>query len=108
MSGRGEKPDAEDEREALSLSFGQTLYDEAGNPVGTVRGLEEGGVYLTTREGVEGLSIEHARSGHSFGEAELMWRCMECGEMGDIGDGIPEECPNCGAAKESLMYWTED
>lgn len=108
MSGRGEKPDAEDESEALSLSFGQTLYDEGGNPVGTVRGLEESGVYLTTREGVEGLSVEHARSGHSFGEAELMWRCTECGEMGDIADDIPDECPNCGTPKENIMYWTED
>ena len=108
MSGRGEKPDAEDESEALSLAFGESLYNEAGEEVGTVRGLEEGGVYVTTREGVEGMSIEHARSGHGFGEAELMWRCTQCGEMGDIGKDIPDECPNCGAPKEDLMYWTED
>ena len=108
MSGRGEKPDAEDESEARSLSMGQTLYDADGNAVGTVRGIEEGGVYVTTREGAEGLSVEHARSGHSFGEAELMWRCMECGEMGDLDDDLPEQCPNCGAEKENLMYWTED
>ena len=108
MSGRGEKPDAEDESEALTLAFGQTLYDEEGRAVGTIRGLEEGGAYLTTREGDEGMSIEHARSGHSFGEAELMWRCTECGEMGDIEGDLPEECPNCGTEKENLMYWTED
>lgn len=108
MSGRGEKPNAEDESEALSLSFGETLYNEDGREVGTIRGLEEGGAYVTTREGVEGMSIEHARSGHSFGEAELMWRCTECGEMGDIGKDIPDECPNCGSPKEDLMYWTED
>lgn len=108
MSGRGEKPETEDEMQALELSFGQTLYDDEGRAIGTVRGLEEGGAYVTTREGVEGLSIEHARSGHSFGEAELMWRCIECGEMGDIGKDFPDTCPNCGVSKENLMYWTED
>lgn len=54
--------------------------------------MEEGGVFLSTRDGIEGLSIEHARSGHSFGEAELMWRCLNCGEMGELDDedGLPE------------------
>ena len=108
MSGRGEKPDAEDEAEAISISIGETLYNEEGEEVGTVRGIEESGAYLTTREGVEGLSQEHARSGQAFGEAELMWRCTQCGEMGEIEDGLPEECPNCGSPKEDLMYWTED
>ncbi|MFC7143004.1 hypothetical protein ACFQMA_25225 [Halosimplex aquaticum] len=112
MSGRGETPDEESDQEATdeatSLSFGQTLYDENGVPVGSVRGMEESGVFVTTREGVKSLSIEHARSGHSFGEAELMWRCTECGEMGEIEDGLPDQCPNCGTEKENLMYWTED
>lgn len=108
MSGRGEKPDAEDESEAVSLSIGETLYNEEGEEVGTIRGMEESGVYVTTRDGVAGLSIEHARSGQSFGEAELMWRCTQCGEMGDIEEGLPDECPNCQSPKEDLMYWTED
>jgi len=108
MSGRGEKPDSEDEQEAVELSFGQALYDADGREVGTIRGLEEGGAYLTTREGAEGLSVEHARSGHTFGEAELMWRCTQCGEMGEIAGDLPEQCPNCGVEKEELMYWTED
>ena len=112
MSGRGETPDEESETEASdeaeALSFGQTLYDEDGNPVGTIRGMESSGIFVTTREGTESLSVEHARSGHDFGEAELMWRCMECGEMGKIENDLPEECPNCGTEKENLMYWTED
>ena len=110
MSGRGETPDEESEaaHKSESLSFGQTLYDEDGNPVGTIRGLEESGVFITLREGLESLSIGHARSGQSFGEAELMWRCMECGEMGELDTGLPENCPDCGTEKEGLMYWTED
>lgn len=108
MSGHGETPPEEDEEEVDELSFGQTLYTEDGEPVGEIRGLEEGGVFVTVREGAEAYSIEHARSGHDLGNAELMWRCMECGEMGEIDDGIPDTCPNCGAPKEDIMYWTED
>jgi rubrerythrin len=109
MSGRGETPEDEtDIDEAYQLDFGETLYNEAGEPVGQIRGLEEGGAYITTREGAEALSVQHARSGHTFGEAELMWRCTECGEMDYIDEGIPETCPSCGTGKENLFYWTED
>lgn len=109
MSGRGETPEEEGGQvDRVSIEPGQTLYDEDGTPVGEVRGVEEGGLFVTVREGVESLSIEHARSGQSFGEAELMWRCMNCGEMGQINEGLPEQCPNCGIEKEELMWWTED
>lgn len=112
MSGRGEKPAEEGEEEATEkverLDLGLTVYDESGNELGQIRGFDAAGFFVSTREGVEGMSVEHARSGHDFGEAELMWRCTECGEMGSIDDGIPETCPNCGEPKEALMYWTED
>ena len=112
MSGRGETPGEEGdetaEGQAYAATLGATVYDDNGDPLGTIRGLEEGGFFVTTREGVESLSVEHARSGHDFGEAELMWRCMVCGEMGEISEGLPDTCPNCGAEKEALMYWTED
>lgn len=108
----GETPAREDEEEAveelLDIDFGETVYDANGNELGQVRGFDRGGFFVTTREGVEAMSVEHARAGHEFGEAELMWRCMECGEMGEIDDGLPDECPNCGRSKENLMYWTED
>lgn len=112
MTGRGETPTLESDPEATAaataLSFGQVLYDESGDPVGTVRGMEAGGVFLTTREGVEGLSVRHVRSGHAFGEAELVWRCLDCGEMDELRDTLPQHCPNCGTSRENLMYWTED
>lgn len=108
MSGRGETPDDEIDADALGISFGEVLYNEEGEAVGTVRGMEERGVFVSTRGGVEALSIEHARSGHDFGNAELVWRCTICGEMGHIRDGVPDGCPNCSAAREELMYWTED
>lgn len=107
MSRQEESPD-EERIEPPQVEFGETLYTEDGRPVGTVRGMEERGFFVTTREGVEKLSVEHVRSGQAFGEAELMWRCTNCGEMGEIEDGLPDTCPGCGTRKENLMYWTED
>jgi rubrerythrin len=111
MSGRGETPEEESEdteSELLDVDIGETLYTGEGTPVGTVRGVQESGIFVTVRDGAEALSAEHARSGHAFGEAELMWRCMNCGEMGEIDEGLPDDCPNCGTGREELMYWTED
>lgn len=90
------------------LGLGATVYTDDGEALGTVRGFDEDGFYVTTREGIESLSVEHERSGHEFGEAELMWRCSECGEMGALQDSFPEECPSCGTEKENIYYWTED
>ncbi|MFB6130891.1 MAG: rubredoxin-like domain-containing protein [Salinigranum sp.] len=104
----GEQPDDVPASEIDRLDLGETVYDDAGRKLGTIRGFDEGGFYVTMREGFESLSVEHARSGHEFGEGYLMWRCTECGEMGDLDDGVPEECPNCGAPREDLYYWTED
>ncbi len=108
----GERPEQTGDKAALEaveqLSFGQHVYDDDGELLGRIRGFDHSGFFVTTREGAEALSVEHARAGHTFGEAELMWRCTECGEMGDISDGLPDTCPNCGTEKENLMYWTED
>ncbi|SEO77654.1 hypothetical protein SAMN05216388_101917 [Halorientalis persicus] len=46
MSGRGETPHTIDPAE-FDLAFGQTLYTEDGHAVGTVRGVEDGGLYLS-------------------------------------------------------------
>jgi len=109
MSGRGEQLKERDELdESIDISIGQTLYTDDGTSIGTIRGIEEGGVFLSIRDGVESLSVEHARSGHAFGEAELVWRCTVCGEMGHIQDGLPDGCPGCASDREQLMYWTED
>jgi len=91
----------------LDIGFGDTVYDEAGNPLGTIRGLDDHGFHVTFDDGIGALSIAHLRSGLP-GEAELMWRCLNCGEMGDLEDELPASCPNCDAARESLYYWTED
>ncbi|WP_435063447.1 DUF7130 family rubredoxin-like protein [Halobaculum sp. EA56] len=94
--------------EVPPVGLGQRLFTEDGREVGTVRGFDEHGVYVTTREGIVSLSVEHERAGHEFGEGELMWRCSDCGEMGDLGEGMPEACPNCEAPREHVYYWIED
>ncbi|WP_224270559.1 DUF7130 family rubredoxin-like protein [Haloprofundus salinisoli] len=104
----GETPDDVSDNEIERLSLGKVVYDDEGTELGTIRGFDNAGFYVSMREGLEAMSIEHARSGHDWGEAHLMWRCTECGEMGEIGDGLPDQCPNCGTPKEDLYYWTED
>jgi hypothetical protein len=89
------------------LVVGQAVYDEDGAKLGTVRGFDEDGFFVTTREGIAALSVQHERAGHEFGEAELVWRCSRCGAVGDL-DGLPDGCPDCDAPREDLYYWTED
>ncbi|WP_436928623.1 DUF7130 family rubredoxin-like protein [Halosimplex halobium] len=92
--------------EEVDLGFGQTVFDDEGNRLGTIRGFDEHGFYVTTEEGIASLG-QHLSTTADSGEAELMWRCWECGEMGDIEE-IPDTCPACGAERESIYYWTED
>lgn len=86
-----------------TVAIGETVYDEDGE----VRGFQEGAFVVSTGDGVEALSVEHERAGHEFGGAELVWRCSECGALGDV-EAVPDACPDCGAPREYLYYWTED
>lgn len=89
------------------VDIGEVVFDADGNEIGTIRGVSEDGVFVTTRTGVAAMSVEHERAGHEFGEAELLWRCVECGALGAI-DEMPTDCPECGASKEYLSYLIED
>jgi|SRR6056297_1691261 len=95
-----------EEIERDHVAFGEIVYTEDGVELGTVRGFDEHGFYVTTEDGIAAMSSEHLASGGA-GQAELMWRCWACGEMGDIEE-IPTECPACGAPKEDIYYWQED
>ena len=96
--------DMSDTPSKRELDLGRTVYDADGNELGTVRGFDEQGFYVTAAADVVVLEDETKTSDH--GDA-IMWRCWECGEMGQI-ENIPEECPSCGAPKEDIYYWQED
>jgi rubrerythrin len=90
----------------VDLSIGTTVYDEEGNELGRVRGLDDAGFYVRARDPSGKMTLERARD--IFGKAYVMWRCWECGEMGRLDGDLPDECPSCGAEKEELYYWAED
>jgi len=87
------------------IGVGQAVYSQDGNLLGTVRGLDEHGFYVTAEDDVVVLAGEDTPE--STSDDVLMWRCWACGEMGQIED-IPESCPSCGAPKEDIYYWQED
>lgn len=95
------------EVEDAGVTPGDVVYDEDGEAVGVVTGYIDQGVEVTPTSDPDEVRPEEY-PGQDFGEGELMWRCDECGEMGDLEGGMPEECPNCGAPKEGIYYWTED
>lgn len=114
--------DTTDANEGTGIQRGMTVYDADGDRLGVVDSFTDAGFEVAIRNDLEtdieedteesddaegGVPDQH-EPGHEFGEGFLMWRCDVCGEMGEIEDGLPEECPNCGAEKEKLMYWKED
>lgn len=89
------------------VEIGERVYDEEGNELGSVRGLDRAGFYVLVGGHADELApITDIRD--ITGTAYVMWRCWECGEMGKIEESLPEHCPNCGAAREELYYWAED
>ncbi|MXR52189.1 hypothetical protein GRX03_11325 [Halovenus sp. WSH3] len=89
--------------EQHELKPGTPVYDEEGAQIGTIRGVDEHGFYIRAEDDV---TVLPGPGEAEYGDA-IMWRCWECGEMGQIED-IPAECPSCGAPKEEIYYWQED
>jgi rubrerythrin len=92
----------------LDLELGDAVFDADGTKIGTIRGFDQAGIYLTLAEGVEVEAVEEVRSGAAPVGDAAMWRCWECGEMGKIDGDLPAACPDCGASREELYYWVED
>jgi hypothetical protein len=88
------------------VAVGQSVFDEDGEELGTVRGMDDDGFYVLAPEGSPVASVADARE--LTGRDYVMWRCWECGEMGRIEAELPSACPECGAAREELYYWAED
>ncbi|MGB9985525.1 DUF7130 family rubredoxin-like protein [Salarchaeum japonicum] len=88
------------------LERGQQVYDDSGREIGVVRAPTENGVEVATHGGVETVSLKRAPD-KSSGEGYLVWRCSECGELGDLEE-LPERCPSCGRGRELLYAYLED
>ena len=88
------------------LDAGTRLYDGNGREVGVVRDVVGGRVEVDFHGDLEPISLRRV-PGERLGEGYLLWRCSECGEMGDI-ESMPDRCPNCGTAGENLYAHLED
>jgi len=98
--------------EELPIEAGDIVYNDDGTAVGIVRRVSSGTVTVDTADEVTSadgsLNNDETVPGDEFGEGFLMWRCIDCGEMGDLDDGRPDGCPNCGAPQNALAKARED
>ncbi|QLD84876.1 hypothetical protein HWV23_03800 [Natronomonas halophila] len=88
---------------------GEPVYSGDGTFLGRVSSLNEAGfeveeIGTTDSDGVD----QEELPGQEFGEGYLMWRCTECGEMGELEDDIPDSCPGCDAPREAIEEVQED
>ncbi len=92
------------------VSIGTAVFSEDGRKLGTVRGVDDDGrgLLVSLRDGFEAMSASHVQAGGEYPQAELTWGCYDCGEIRRLEDALPENCPDCGAAREKLYYRTED
>ena len=89
-----------------TIEPGARVYDGDGRLLGHVSSRTDDGFEVESID-ADGKDTEEL-PGQEFGEGYLMWRCDECGEMGDIEDGMPERCPACGAPREAIGKVRED
>lgn len=91
---------------SASIEPGELVYDSERRLVGRVSGLTDDG-FEAEEVDPTGSEVEEL-PGQEFGEGYLMWECAECGEMGELDEGLPEACPNCNAPTEAISAVQED
>lgn len=74
---------------------GQRVYDASSREIGRIQAITDLGVEDNIHSDVDTLSFRRAPT-VNLGEGYLLWRCAECGELGDV-EQIPDLCPFCGA-----------
>jgi rubrerythrin len=121
--------------DAARIDPGKVVYDHEGNELGVVADMTSQGFEVSIIDDIESVdedgyaeNIDHPdvegeqsaktneadihgseqeeNPGQDFGEGYIMWRCDDCGEMGELEDGLPSECPDCGS--EEVYKWRED
>lgn len=95
--------------DAAGVDPGEMVFDEDGQQLGLVVGVTDTGFQVDTNDSaVSHGGDQEEMPGQGAGEGYLMWRCSECGEMGELDDGMPSACPNCGASREAVSEVVED
>jgi rubrerythrin len=105
-----------------TIQNGATVYDEDDTKLGVITGSTSDGFTVSIADEVEyieetnqagtsdseptsageeshEIDLQEHDPGQEFGEGYIMWRCDDCGEMGELEDGLPEECPSCGSSE---------
>jgi rubrerythrin len=98
--------DDQDDFDGDPVQPGESVYNKKGQFLGQVINFTEDG-FEAEMVGTDKSDPEIVPD-RSYGEGYLMWRCGECGEMGELEDGLPESCPECGAPREALSEVIED
>jgi Zn finger protein HypA/HybF involved in hydrogenase expression len=88
------------------VTISETVYNESGKPLGTVRGVDADGFYVLGSERAPKTTIAEALE--ITERDHVMWRCWECGAMDQTEGSLPSNCPDCGAPREDLYYYVED
>lgn len=88
-----------------SPDVGEGVYDANGRFLGRVSGLVDEGFEIEFP--LDQSELEEI-PGQEFGEGFLMWRCGDCGEMGELDEGLPASCPSCGVSQEAIVVVEED
>lgn len=125
-------PDASES--GTPIETGAVVYDQSGDELGVITGMTDEGFEVSIDANVEAVdedghvevgepddeseqakktneeslrtSEQEHNPGQEYGEGYIMWRCDDCGEMGELDDGLPAECPNCGS--ETVHKHRED
>ncbi|MDP2948521.1 MAG: hypothetical protein Q8P22_03165 [Chloroflexota bacterium] len=45
---------------------------------------------------------------HRTAALEILWRCLDCGELWHRDAPLPQVCPSCGAPREHFGLLLED
>jgi len=90
-----------------TVQMGATVYDEDGNALGTIQGVDDHGFHVASDATIEVIAEDHRSTGLA-GKAELTWRCSECGTIGKISEMPEDGCEDCDAPQEAIYYHVQD
>ncbi len=91
-----------------SINPGEVVYNDGGDSLGVVSGFSDDGFEVSITDDPDEIDEQEQQPGKEFGEGYLVWRCDECGEVGELEGGFPGECPGCGAPESALVRQQED